>query len=102
MNETQMWAIVGSLFGAGSLVLVMGRQLLSLAQKLAGGENMKDFVQRITSREFLAVGALIGYTFLITIGQYAVPEYAKTVLIPAILMFAGYMAVTARSSDAPK
>jgi hypothetical protein len=65
---------------------------------------MLDFIKRITSREFLAVGALIGYTFLITIGSYEVPEYAKTVLVPAILMFAGYMAITGRNNggEAPK
>jgi len=67
-------------------------------QSIVGGATMKDFIQRITSREFIAVGALIGYTFLITISGYAVPEYVKTVLVPAILMFAGYMAITGRKN----
>jgi len=101
MDTSTAWAVVsGVLCTVGVLTVIWGHKVT----KIIGGTAMRDFINRITSREFIAVGALIGYLFLITVGTYEVPEYAKTVLVPAILMFAGYMAVTGRSNggETPK
>jgi hypothetical protein len=88
-----VWATFGVLLGCGLAVLV---------RRYAGGKAMVDFIQRMTSREFLTFGFIAGYTILITVGSYGVPVYVQNVLMPAILLFGGFMAVTGRTIGGSK
>ena len=58
---------------------------------------MQNFVERITSREFLAALCLIGYAYLVTIGGYDVPEVVKTLVLPSIVVGAGWRMVSKNS-----
>jgi len=90
------WVIFGTLLGAGVLAIAW-QSITYLARKVVGGETMLDFIRRVTAREFLAFGFVGGYAVLITVGGYEVPRYVSEVLIPAILVFGGFMAITGRN-----
>ena len=51
-------------------------------------------IRRLTSREFLAALFLMGYALTVTIGGYTVPEVVKTLLLPAIVIGAGWRLAT--------
>jgi len=53
-----------------------------------------DIVQRLTSREFLAALFLMGYALTVTIGGYTVPDVVKTLLLPALVIGAGWRLAT--------
>lgn len=60
---------------------------------------MGDFARRVTSREFLAFGFVGTYALVITVGGYAVPDYVQNVIMPAIMLFGGFMAVSSRMKN---
>ena len=94
---TDPWAIavVATLTGIGIITI-----LWNLIVDIVGGETMQNFARRVTSREFLAFGFVATYALVITIGGYTVPAYVQNVIMPAVMLFGGFMAITGRNKDA--
>lgn len=92
------WAIVGGLTGVG-VTVILWQSITWLARKLVGGETMQNFARRVTSREFLAFGFVGTYAIIITVGGYAVPDYVQNVIMPAVMLFGGFMAITGRNKN---
>lgn len=88
------WGIFGALLGFGVTTL-----LWQPIKAIAGGKAMQEFLRRITSREFLAFGFVATYAIIVTVGGYAVPEYVRNVIMPAIMLFGGFMAITGRNKN---
>jgi len=93
MSDPWAIAIVATLAGLGIAAI-----LWNLIVDIVGGETMQNFARRVTSREFLAFGFVAVYAILITVGGYDVPKYVSEVIVPAVLLFGGFMAVTGRTN----
>ena len=60
---------------------------------------MQNFIRRVTAREFLCFSFVGIYAILITVGGYEVPKYVSEVLMPAVLLFGGFLAITGRNKN---
>lgn len=82
-----------------TVMLLLWPQTKRAIKAVVGGTVMGDFARRVTSREFLAFGFVGVYAIIITVGGYEVPKYVSEVIVPAILLFGGFMAVTGRNKS---